>query len=508
MSDRNPIFMNVLSLLNNGAYDELWESFKMKDTRASSLIAFMRKVSVAMSININDHPLYTEMIRNRKGSDLTDPEEKLTEAEYLSWLQTIENILRTEDMLVRYVDSRDYTDGEVRILNVFDKLCDVETLKKLLNVIFEPSKTHIMDGSKGGGKTHLAVYLMWLLCEKLKFTNHNGKEIKYHVITNVTFGAMENGKLVKKMPENVYFSNSFSGIFGHVSDIINADGADERENRIVLFLDEAQNFLMAKRAGTDMVVDMQKFFANTRKVSMCVVLLTPSKEELPPRIRLFVNQYNSDVKGYNNYYWQKRPTRAAAYIRHKGLTIDKKQLVFFQNGDSQEGNDNESMFFVPSCPWNTSLSELKEGQIAYDHMSIASLSNRDQDFDLDEFMDSISGLLSPDVPEAVKAYIDRILENRKPKEETKKDNVMDIKQNIYRELCKIIRSNFDEYGKDWSRHIAAIRADPRYADFPRIGDMMVSSNIWYLYETYKHLIESGKSGTENTKLYDETESAA
>lgn len=503
MSERNPIYMNVLSLLNNGTYDELWEHFRIRDTRARTLIKFMRKISASMPQNIDDHPLYVEMVKKRGGKDLTSPNERLSEQEFYEWIRTIEKILREEDMLVRYKESYDYKDAEVRILNVHDKLCDTEALKKILNVMFEPSKTHIIDGNKGGGKTHLAVFLMWLLCSALEFKDKSGKTIRYHAITNITFGSVVDGKLVRKMPENVHFSNSFSGIFGHVSDIIN--NQQDEEVRIVLFLDESQNFLKAKRAGTDMVVNMEKFFANTRKLNMSVALLTPSKTELPPQIRKFTNQYDSDEPGYNNYYWQKRPTRAAAYIKQKGLSIDKKQLVFFQNGDSMGGNDNESMFFVPSCPWNKSLQDLKEGEIAYDHMSIASLSYRDPFFDLDEFMESIAGLLSPEVPGAVKAYMDDVRERGMPTEETRKESVMDIKQSTYLSLCRIVRSNMAELGEDWSKHMAAIRSE--YPDYPRIGDMTVSSNIGYVYKTYKHLLddEDVQDGTKTEDLSDKTE---
>ena len=265
----------------------------------------------------------------------------------------------------------------------------------LLCDMFKPGVNHVTDGIRGGGKTFQAIaYAQPMVEGKIKGMT------KTILLTNVIFlkrvaktGIMEND-FIMETPQGVHHITSMEEIFRYATRYMKQYG---RQNiQFLVILDEVQNFLLAEEYQADLQITFVKWYGTTRKFNVCLWMLTPSINNLPPRARNF---QDDDVKtGYVSYRWRKNKLAASKYIQeHHIKDANVQSFTTLTMG----AHEPPVMFRVMPTSWTKNVEDVEIGDYCYDHLACADfkLSIRKDDdgnetFHFDKLMELCSDLPS------------------------------------------------------------------------------------------------------------------
>ena len=279
-------------------------------------------------------------------------------------------------------------------------------MDKLMSDLFRPGTNHVTDGMRGGGKTHQAVaYTEAMVKGAFPSMPH------VVMLTNIIFvkrvskvGSLES-QFVMETPPGVYHVTSMEEMFRVITRLFRQYG---RTNvMFMLVLDEAQNFLLADEYQQDTSINFIKLYGTTRKFNMCIWLLTPSINNLPPRARNFLD---ADPSGYVTCQWRKNKHAALEYIReHHIQDADPREFTTMKMGQ----NAIPIQFRVGSTSWTRPLEELEVGEYGYDHLANAdfrvSISRQpDREFDFTRFMEVCSDVPSYRIASVMQHFFDRM----------------------------------------------------------------------------------------------------
>lgn len=277
---------------------------------------------------------------------------------------------------------------------------------RLMADIFRPGTNHVTDGLRGGGKTFQAVAYAQPMVEG--FFPSMGRVI---LLTNIIFvkrvrldGPYEE-QYVMETPPGVYHVTSMEAMFRVMTCLLRKYG--RTEVTFLLVLDEAQNFLLADEYQQDTSINFIKLYGTTRKFNMCIWLLTPSINNLPPRARNFLD---ADPSGYVTCQWRKNKAAAVQFIReHHMEGIDPRELTTMRMGQ----NAPPVWFRVTGTSWTRPLEDLGIGEFGYDHLANADFKvsmSRDPEraFDFTEFMERCSDVPSYKIASVMQDFFDRM----------------------------------------------------------------------------------------------------
>jgi len=266
---------------------------------------------------------------------------------------------------------------------------------KLLCDMFKPGVNHVTDGMRGGGKTYQAIaYAQPMVEGKIKGMT------KTILLTNVIFlkrvaetGLMEDD-FIMETPPNVYHITSMEEIFRYATRFMKQYG---RENvQFLVVLDEVQNFLLAEEYQTDLQITFVKWYGTTRKFNVCLWMLTPSINNLPPRARNFMDD---DTKsGYVSYRWRKNKIAASRYVQeHNIRDVNLQTFTTLTTG----AHEPPRMIRVIGTSWTKDVKDVKIGEYCYDHLACADFKlsiHKDEEgnetFDFNRLMELCSDLPS------------------------------------------------------------------------------------------------------------------
>lgn len=277
---------------------------------------------------------------------------------------------------------------------------------RMMSDLFRPGTNHVTDGLRGGGKTFQAVAYAEAMVK-----GYYPSMAKTVLLTNIIFvkrvkldGPYEE-QYVMETPPDVYHVTSMEAMFRVMTKLLRKYG--RTEVMFLLVLDEAQNFLLADEYQQDTSINFIKLYGTTRKFNMCIWLLTPSINNLPPRARNFLD---ADPSGYVTCQWRKNKQAAVRFIReHHTEGIDPRELTTLRMGQ----NAAPVWFRVTGTSWTRPLDELGIGEYGYDHLANADFKvsiSRDPEraFDFTEFMERCSDVPSYKIASVMQNFFDRM----------------------------------------------------------------------------------------------------
>ena len=251
----------------------------------------------------------------------------------------------------------------------------------------KPGSVILTTGDRGGGKTHSTVFL----CEQ--FVKGVYPEMgKVVVATNIIFFHKVNGRIVEEPPEGVYHIDTMKELFKVISESIRKYG---RQVRIILVLDEAQNFIGGDNNSTNESIPMKIFLGTIRKYSLAVWFLTPVANKVGPSFR---NYIHGDPSGDVTLKIKKDPAVNLRYCMKHGLNWDPNQMIAVR---ADEGD--VKFLRMGRSEWTKTHEDLKEGEYCYDHESNARF-KRGDGFDWEEFNDLMGGVSSLRQIEVMEKY--------------------------------------------------------------------------------------------------------
>ncbi|MFA6710831.1 MAG: zonular occludens toxin domain-containing protein [Candidatus Methanomethylophilaceae archaeon] len=265
---------------------------------------------------------------------------------------------------------------------------------KFLDFCFKRGTMMITDGHMGDGKTHQAVALSQEFIESYT-------EEPVYIITNIPFAHRTVSGYEKKYPENVFGICTMEDVYRTLCELLEQHSWDEM--RVILILDEAQNFMSSDSHFSEMTKKMHVFLANIRKFGMAVWLLTPVIRNLGPRIR--GGKMDGKDEGYCSIYWKKDMNAIRSFLDRNEL--DPKEAKRFTtvkwNSDMRP-----HIVYVPAPSWTTSLKDLPIGGYAYDTGAVAAfgMRNKDSNFDFDAVIAACGTAVSTNKAKALKEYFD------------------------------------------------------------------------------------------------------
>lgn len=264
-----------------------------------------------------------------------------------------------------------------------------DTTDELMADMAKPGSVWLTTGFKGGGKSHTAV----AVAEQMVKGRYPSLGM-ISVITNMIFFHKVNGRIVEETPNRVHHICTMKELFPLIVDILTRDGKD---CRILLILDEAQNFIGGDSNQTNASAMMKEFLGTIRKFRLIVWFLTPSAMSIGPAFRNFLN--NPKYPGNVTAMWKKDLAHNKQYIKSKGLPWNPKELMSVMNFDM----DEPVFLRVPVTEWTKTKDDLEEGEYCYDHEASATFYVGDG-FDWCKFNRVIGGVSSLNVIKTIKQF--------------------------------------------------------------------------------------------------------
>ncbi len=264
-----------------------------------------------------------------------------------------------------------------------------ETLDSIYEGMTRPGSVWLTTGFKGGGKSHTAIAVAEQLV-KGKYPSVG----PVSVITNMIFFHKVNGELREETPTNVYHICTMKELFPLVVKIIEERG---KEVRIILILDEAQNFIGGDSNQSNASVMMKEFLGTIRKFRLMVWFLTPSAMSVGPAFRNYLN--DPKYPGNLTAKWKKDLALNRRYIASRRLRWDPRELMLVKNFDM----DRPIFLRIPVTEWTKTKERLKNGEYCYDHEASATFYVGDG-FDWADFNRRIGGVSSIRALDTIKEY--------------------------------------------------------------------------------------------------------
>ena len=264
-----------------------------------------------------------------------------------------------------------------------------ETLDEVFDDMAAPGSVWLTTGFKGGGKSHTAIAVAE------QFVKGRYPSLgEVFVITNMIFFHKINGRILEETPQGVYHVCTMKELFPIVAQILGAHG---KKARILLILDEAQNFIGGDTNQSNASVMMKEFLGTIRKFRMIVWFLTPSAKSIGPAFRNFIN--DTKYPGNLTAMWKKDLALNKRYIREHKLPWDPKELMMVMNYDMEQ----PVFFRVPVTEWTKTREDLKENEYCYDHEASATFYVGDG-FDWNLFNRKVGGVSSINVLREIKEF--------------------------------------------------------------------------------------------------------
>ncbi len=245
------------------------------------------------------------------------------------------------------------------------------------------------SGPVGAGKSFTAITLAELLV-----TGRYPSVGDVSVITNIIFFHKVKGRILEETPPNVHHVCTMKELFLLIPRIIEGRG---RSVRILLILDEAQNFIAGDTNQSNASATMKEFLGTIRKFRLVVWFLTPSAMSVGPAFRNFIN--DPKYPGNLTARWKKDLALNRRYITSRGLSWDPRELMMVKSFDM----DRPIFLRVHATEWTKTRDSLRDGEYCYDHEASATFYVGDG-FDWADFNRVIGGVSSLRALDTIKEY--------------------------------------------------------------------------------------------------------
>lgn len=269
---------------------------------------------------------------------------------------------------------------------------------KMFSEMVNPGEVWLTTGFKGGGKSHTAI----AVCEQLVKGMYPSVG-KCYLLTNIIFYHKVKGKLKVETPPNVFHVETMKDTFWKIYEILqNAEdeGQDRKEIKIILVLDEAQNFIGGDNNGSNASVMMKEMLGTIRKFRLIIWFLTPSAQSIGPAFRNWLT--DPKYPGNLTAQWRKDLGWNAKYIEKNHLKLSPKELMLVKHFDSPA-----KLVQVPITEWTKTKETIKNGEYCYDHEASATFYVGD-DFDWEDFNKVLGGTPSINLLPTIRDYYSRL----------------------------------------------------------------------------------------------------
>ncbi len=269
------------------------------------------------------------------------------------------------------------------------------TCEEFLHEILQPGETIVFSGRRGHGKTATAISLVQHAME------HDYGHKHVECVTNVNFGqVLKKGVMpIEAYPEGIHHEDTLAGTMRRIGEIISKHGSGNC--LIIWLLDEAQNFMMSDQNGSKENQALTKYLGNARKFDVCNLFLTPTINNLTPRVRCFPT--GESKSGYCSCQMYKDKAEAREIV---GNRVDPRGITFVRTGPEQD--------FVPmyikTTSWTYGIYDGKvpEGDYGYDTKSTATFSIGENEYNIpfsfEKFIRATSGGLSHELPGKIEEF--------------------------------------------------------------------------------------------------------
>lgn len=269
-------------------------------------------------------------------------------------------------------------------------MTNYKALRRAIESTHAPGNTIAISGRRGGGKTHLAVWLIEYFLSR-----------GWKVFTNILFmrrtgpGEMD---FEEAYPDGVIKIKSMAEMYYWAATLLKKN----RYQRIAVVRDEAQNYIVAFRSNSTLEVEMFRCEGDYRKFNICSIYITPTFDYIPKSIRT----------EYVKAHWYKLDNA-------NDRSLFEFEVIGLEPVPVKIGVSKYNK------PW----SDVKIGEYVYDHMSSAVMTLGTvggKDFDIAEFRKYYGDCLSPRMPDTILEYfrikggIDSLNRNEWDKEDDKR----------------------------------------------------------------------------------------
>ena len=261
-----------------------------------------------------------------------------------------------------------------------------DVILKYYQKVFRPGALMVTSGRRGGGKTHSAISFAQVL------VNGTYPELgKWRIATNVIFVRKHRDRFVTDYPEGVHHIVSLKELFPIAAEVL------EKNENLLLILDEAQNFLLGEHNGTPTVTSMKTFMGIIRKFNIAVWLLSPVTKNMGPAFRNFID--DPDNPGNVSVLWDRHEDFARKIIREHNLNRDTRDIIFMKYSALERAEAT----IIPKLSWTTPPDKLKDGEFCYDHKASAEFSVGDG-FDFKAFISATGNVSSFEMVDAIRNF--------------------------------------------------------------------------------------------------------
>lgn len=323
------------------------------------------------------------------------------------------------------------------------------TCEEFLHEILQPGETIVFSGRRGHGKTATAISLVQHAME------HDYGHKHVECVTNVNFGrVIKKGKMpIEAYPDGIHHEDTLSGTMRCIGDIIREHGSGNC--LIIWLLDEAQNFMMADQNGSKENMALTKYLGNARKFDVCNLFLTPTMNNLTPRVRCFPT--GEAKSGYCSCQMYKDKIEARGIV---GDRVDPRSITFVRTGPEQD----YTPMFISTTPWTYGIYDGKvpEGSYGYDTKSTATFSIGENEYGIpfafEKFIRATSGGLSHELPGKISDFFSKWDEEGVTDEDGEALPGEDLKRIHISDQCRRI-ARMRDMGIKW-REIGMIEDEP------------------------------------------------
>ncbi|KUE73350.1 hypothetical protein AUQ37_02675 [Candidatus Methanomethylophilus sp. 1R26] len=267
-------------------------------------------------------------------------------------------------------------------------------VQELLGSLLQPGETIVLAGRRGHGKTATAVSM----CQRAMGGEYGHRRV--YVITNVVFGrARESGPPEEAYPPGVFHEDTLAGTMRRIGEILGRAG---RSGALIIWLlDEAQNYMLADQNGSKENMALTKYLGNARKFGVCNLFLTPTVNNLAPRVRCFPT--GEAKSGYCSCQMVKDKTEAAAIACGRA---DPRSVTFVRTS----ADEPWTPVLISPSPWIRDVysRDAAPGDYGYDTISTATFSVGENahgvPFSFERFIRATSGGLSHELPEKIAGF--------------------------------------------------------------------------------------------------------
>lgn len=241
-------------------------------------------------------------------------------------------------------------------------------IKRAIMETHKAGNTIAITGQRGGGKTHLAVWLIEWLVKR-----------GWIVLTNILFmkrvGTGEYD-FIEEYPPNIIKIRSMAEMYYYAAMILK----ENRKAKIAVVRDEAQNYIIAFKANSQMEVELFRSEGDYRKFNILSVYLTPTFDYLPKGIR---EQY---IKAH---YFK------IEEVPHKGIF------------GFSAFHSKPAVVRIGLGEWARPYELVPVGGYVYDTLASASMDMGKvggREFDIIDFRNYYSGRIFTEIPNAILEY--------------------------------------------------------------------------------------------------------